>query len=188
MMVYVGCYAFSLGPIVWLLISEIFPLRVRGMGMSLSTLANWVGNFAVSQFFLTMVEKLGRSATFWIYASLCIVTILFVRAMVPETKQRALRADTRRTPSDAMRPRAQRRHTRLRQLVADGAMPARACESLRNRSAVAFETIVVDNASTDETPRRRRRVSRGCATCATTRNRNFAGACNAGARAAASAR
>ena len=90
MMVYVGCYAFSLGPIVWLLISEIFPLRVRGMGMSLSTLANWVGNFAVSQFFLTMVEKLGRSATFWIYASLCIVTIFFVRAMVPETKRELL--------------------------------------------------------------------------------------------------
>jgi predicted MFS family arabinose efflux permease len=90
MMVYVGCYAFSLGPIVWLLISEIFPLRVRGMGMSLSTLANWVGNFAVSQFFLTMVEKLGRSATFWLYASLCIVTIFFVRAMVPETKRELL--------------------------------------------------------------------------------------------------
>ncbi len=90
MMVYVGCFAFSLGPIVWLLISEIFPLRVRGMGMSLSTLANWVGNFAVSQFFLTMVEKLGRSATFWIYASLCIVTIVFVRAMVPETKRELL--------------------------------------------------------------------------------------------------
>ncbi len=60
------------------------------MGMSLSTLANWVGNFAVSQFFLTMVEKLGRSATFWIYASLCIVTIFFVRAMVPETKRELL--------------------------------------------------------------------------------------------------
>ena len=45
MMVYVGCFAFSLGPIVWLLISEIFPLRVRGIGMSVSTLANWVGNF-----------------------------------------------------------------------------------------------------------------------------------------------
>ena len=60
MMVYVGCFAFSLGPIVWLLISEIFPLQVRGLGMSLSTLANWVGNFLVSQFFLTMVEQLGR--------------------------------------------------------------------------------------------------------------------------------
>jgi MFS transporter, SP family, galactose:H+ symporter len=90
MMVYVGCFAFSLGPIVWLLISEIFPLQVRGLGMSLSTLANWVGNFLVSQFFLTMVEGLGRSVTFSIYAVLCVVTILFVRAMVPETKRELL--------------------------------------------------------------------------------------------------
>ncbi len=90
MMVYVGCFAFSLGPIVWILISEIFPLQVRGLGMSLSTLANWVGNFLVSQFFLTMVERLGRPVTFGIYALLCIVTILFVRSMVPETKRELL--------------------------------------------------------------------------------------------------
>ncbi|MGB8149913.1 MAG: sugar porter family MFS transporter [Candidatus Cybelea sp.] len=86
MMVYVGCFAFSFGPILWLLISEIFPLPVRGTGMSISTLANWVGNFAVSQSFLTMVERLGSPATFGAYAALCIVTIIFVRAMVPETK------------------------------------------------------------------------------------------------------
>ena len=90
MMVYVGCFAFSLGPIVWLLISEIFPLPVRGLGMSISTLANWVGNFLVSQFFLTMINKLGRPLTFWVYAALCIVTILFIRAMVPETKRELL--------------------------------------------------------------------------------------------------
>lgn len=88
--IYVGCFAFSLGPIVWLLISEIFPLPARALGMSLSTLANWVGNFLVSQFFLTMVERIGTPATFWIYAALCIVTILFVRSMVPETKQELL--------------------------------------------------------------------------------------------------
>ena len=58
--------------------------------MSLSTLANWVGNFLVSQFFLTMVARLGLSATFGLYALLCVVTILFVRAMVPETKQELL--------------------------------------------------------------------------------------------------
>ena len=86
MMVYVGSFAFSLGPIVWLLISEIFPLPVRGLGMSLSTLSNWVGNFLVAQFFLTMIQVLGRPATFFVYAALCIVTALFVRAMVPETK------------------------------------------------------------------------------------------------------
>jgi sugar porter (SP) family MFS transporter len=90
MMLYVGCFAFSLGPIVWLLISEIFPLPVRGLGMSLSTLANWVGNFFVSQFFLTMIHRFGTPQTFWLYASLCIVTILFVRALVPETKQELL--------------------------------------------------------------------------------------------------
>jgi SP family galactose:H+ symporter-like MFS transporter len=90
MMVYVGCFAFSLGPIVWLLISEIFPLPVRGLGMSISTLANWVGNFLVSQFFLTMVDRLGSSTTFWIYAVLCIVTIVFVRTLGPETKQELL--------------------------------------------------------------------------------------------------
>ena len=90
MMVYVGCFAFSLGPIVWILISEIFPLRVRGIGMSVSTLANWVGNFLVSQFFLTMVERLGKTATFWTYAAICIVTIVFVWKAVPETKRELL--------------------------------------------------------------------------------------------------
>jgi MFS transporter, SP family, galactose:H+ symporter len=90
MMVYVGCFAFSLGPIVWLLISEIFPLPARGLGMSISTLANWVGNFLVSQFFLTMIERLGASGTFSIYAALCVVTIIFVRTMVPETKRELL--------------------------------------------------------------------------------------------------
>ena len=64
MMLYVGCFAFSLGPIVWLLISEIFPLPARGLGMSISTLANWVGNFLVSQFFLTMIERLGGRSRF----------------------------------------------------------------------------------------------------------------------------
>jgi MFS transporter, SP family, galactose:H+ symporter len=92
MMLYVGCFAFSLGPIVWLLISEIFPLPARGLGMSISTLANWVGNFLVSQFFLTMIEKLGRPVTFLVYAALCVVTIVFVRAMVPETKRELLEA------------------------------------------------------------------------------------------------
>jgi SP family galactose:H+ symporter-like MFS transporter len=90
MMLYVGCFAFSLGPIVWLLISEIFPLPARSFGMSVSTLANWVGNFVVSQFFLTMIHQLGTPVTFGIYAVLCVITILFIRTMVPETKRELL--------------------------------------------------------------------------------------------------
>ena len=58
--------------------------------MSISTLSNWVGNFLVSQFFLTMIKKLGASGTFSTYAVLCVVTILFIRSMVPETKRELL--------------------------------------------------------------------------------------------------
>jgi sugar porter (SP) family MFS transporter len=99
MMAYVGCFAFSFGPILWILLSEIFPLQVRGLGMSICTLANWVGNFLVSQFFLTMVDRLGRTTTFAIYAVLCIVTILFVRAFVPETKRELLELVRVRPPA-----------------------------------------------------------------------------------------
>jgi sugar porter (SP) family MFS transporter len=101
MMLYVGCFAFSLGPIVWLLISEIFPLPARSFGMSVSTLANWVGNFVVSQFFLTELHALGTPLTFAIYAALCIVTILFIRAMVPETKRELLEQVSLKVASEA---------------------------------------------------------------------------------------
>jgi len=90
MMVYVGSFAYSLGPIVWLLISEIFPLEARGLGMSICTLGNWLANLAVSLFFLTMVQALGASVTFGIYAALCIVTLVVVWRGVPETKREIL--------------------------------------------------------------------------------------------------
>jgi len=90
LMLYVGCFAFSLGPIVWLLISEVFPLRVRGRGMSIATLANWAANFAVSLVFLGMIAVLGTPVTFLIYAALCIATMVFTAWIVPETKGREL--------------------------------------------------------------------------------------------------
>lgn len=90
MMLYVGCFAFSLGPVVWVLISEIYPLQARGLGMSVATLANWVANFFVSQFFLLMIAKLGRSGTFAAYAALCVVAIVFIFRFVPETKRKVL--------------------------------------------------------------------------------------------------
>lgn len=90
LMLYVGSFAYSLGPILWILISEIFPLPVRGLGMSICTLANWAANFLVSQFFLTMVERLGRPLTFATYAALCLVTIVVVARGVPETKRELL--------------------------------------------------------------------------------------------------
>ncbi len=101
MMLYVGCFAFSLGPILWLLLAEIFPLPARSFGMSVSTLANWVGNFVVSQFFLTELHVLGTPVTFGIYAVLCVVTILFIRAMVPETKRELLEQVSLKVASEA---------------------------------------------------------------------------------------
>jgi len=90
MMVYVGSFAYSLGPILWLLLSEIFPLEARGLGMSICTLGNWLANLVVSLFFLTMVEALGGSVTFAIYAALCLVTLVVVWRGVPETKREIL--------------------------------------------------------------------------------------------------
>ncbi len=90
LMVYVGCFAFSLGPIVWLLISEIYPLRVRGMGMSVAAFSNWTANFIVAMFFLTMIQSLGQRDTFLVYALLSALTLVFVRFAVPETKQEQL--------------------------------------------------------------------------------------------------
>jgi sugar porter (SP) family MFS transporter len=90
MMLYVGCFAFGLGPIVWVLVSEIFPLQARGLGMSISTLSNWVANFVVAQFFLIVVAKVGTAGTFSIFAVLVVVTIVFVARYVPETKRELL--------------------------------------------------------------------------------------------------
>ena len=58
-MIYVACFAFGLGPIFWLLISEIYPLRVRGAAMSAVTVTNWAMNLAVAVTFLTLVGVLG---------------------------------------------------------------------------------------------------------------------------------
>jgi sugar porter (SP) family MFS transporter len=90
LMFYVGCFAFSLGPIVWLLISEIYPLRVRGRGMAIATFSNWLANFVVSLYFLTMIHSWGTSATFAFYAVMCAITLVFIRFAVPETKGREL--------------------------------------------------------------------------------------------------
>ena len=86
LMVYVGCFAFSLGPIVWLIISEIYPLRVRGRAMSIATLANWAANFVVSFVFLTMIHAFGTPLTFAIYGVVCLITLGFIRAFIRETK------------------------------------------------------------------------------------------------------
>jgi SP family galactose:H+ symporter-like MFS transporter len=88
--IYVGSFAIGLGPVFWLLISEIYPLKVRGIAMSTATVANWGANLVVAMTFLTLVQFAGRPGTFWIYAVIGVVALVFIHRFVPETKGRSL--------------------------------------------------------------------------------------------------
>jgi sugar porter (SP) family MFS transporter len=89
---YVGCFAIGLGPVFWLLISEIFPLAIRARGMSAATIANWLANLVVALTFLDLVALLGRTGVFALYAALTVGALVFANAMVPETKGLSLEA------------------------------------------------------------------------------------------------
>jgi MFS family permease len=109
MMLYIVCFAFSLGPIVWVLISEIYPLAIRGPAMSLATMVNWASNLVVALTFLTLLDVLGDSGTFWLYAAICLAALAFVWRKVPETKGKSLEeiaADTGAGEPAAMSARA----------------------------------------------------------------------------------
>jgi len=90
LVVFIASFAFSMGPIVWTLISEIYPNRVRGRAISVATAANWLAAFLVAQFFLSLVDAIGESTTFFLFAALCVVSFVFVWYLVPETKGRSL--------------------------------------------------------------------------------------------------
>lgn len=90
LMTYITCFAFSLGPIAWLMLSEIFPNAVRGRAVAVATAANWIGNFIVAQTFLLLLDGLGAPVTFWIYAGVGVLSIVFIAKLVPETKGRTL--------------------------------------------------------------------------------------------------
>ena len=95
LMLYITCFAFSMGPIAWILVAEVFPLRLRGRGVAAATLGSGTSNFVVSLTFLSLIKGAGNSVTFLIYAGFCVVTLLFVRFVIPETK--GLELETIRT-------------------------------------------------------------------------------------------
>src|SRR5437868_8786949 len=90
LMAYVASFAISLGPIFWLLISEIYPLRIRGLAEGAAAATNWSANLLVSITFLSLVQMLGPSPTFWLYGTLAIAGWLFSFYLVPETKGKTL--------------------------------------------------------------------------------------------------
>jgi sugar porter (SP) family MFS transporter len=90
LMVYVGSFAVGLGPVFWLVLSEIYPLRIRGRAMSVGTVANWSANLIVALSFLTLTQVMGNAATFWLYGLISIGAWLFAFFLVPETKGKTL--------------------------------------------------------------------------------------------------
>lgn len=82
----IGCYALSLAPITWVLISEIFPNRIRGLAVSISVSALWVACFILTFTFPILNRRLGSAGTFWTYGAICVAGFLFILLRVPETK------------------------------------------------------------------------------------------------------
>jgi sugar porter (SP) family MFS transporter len=99
LVLYIACFALSLGAIAWILVSEVFPLRVRGRGVAVATLFSGISNFAVSLTFLSLIKAVGSASTFAIYGVMSVVTLIFVRFAVPETCGRELESISARKES-----------------------------------------------------------------------------------------
>ena len=93
---YIACFALSVGPVTWVILSEIFPTRIRGRAMAIATVCLWIANYIISQTFPMMdgnawlVETFHRGFPFWLYGAFCVVLLVFVWRLVPETKGKTL--------------------------------------------------------------------------------------------------
>jgi sugar porter (SP) family MFS transporter len=90
LLIYTGSFAIGLGPVFWLLISEIYPVKIRGQAMSVATMANWGANFVVTISFLTLLGAIGNAGTFFLFAGLSIAAVIYFQRQVPETRNRSL--------------------------------------------------------------------------------------------------
>jgi sugar porter (SP) family MFS transporter len=95
-LIYIASFALSVGPVVWVILSEIFPTKIRGRAMGIATICLWTANSIVSQTFPMMneneflLEKFHRGFPFFIYGIMCVVLLVFVAKVVPETKGKSL--------------------------------------------------------------------------------------------------
>ena len=86
----IGCYAMSLAPVTWVVISEIFPNRIRGPAVSVAVSALWIANFALTFTFPLLSQLLKTAGTFWLYSVICLAGLVFILMRVPETKGKTL--------------------------------------------------------------------------------------------------
>ncbi len=90
MLGYVAAFAMAMGPVVWVIMAEIFPTQIRGRAMSIATVCLWTACYGVSQTFPWMLKHLEGPLTFWFYAAMCLLAVLFIAVYVPETKGKTL--------------------------------------------------------------------------------------------------
>ena len=89
-LLFIASFAFSFGPVIWTLLSEIYPINVRGTAMSIATLTLWVGTALIGQVVPWMLESLTPAGTFWIFSLSCIPALYLAIKVIPETKGRTL--------------------------------------------------------------------------------------------------
>jgi sugar porter (SP) family MFS transporter len=87
---FVACFAFSMGPIKWVFMSEVFPTRIRGRAVALSSLAVWTADAILNQVFPLLRDHWGKNVTFYVFAAILIPQFYFVWKVMPETKGRSL--------------------------------------------------------------------------------------------------
>jgi SP family xylose:H+ symportor-like MFS transporter len=93
---YIACFAIAVGPVTWVILSELFPTKIRGQAMAIATFCLWAANFVVSQTFPMLnsdpwlIARFHNAFPFWVYAAFCGVLVLVMWLAVPETKGRSL--------------------------------------------------------------------------------------------------
>ena len=86
----IACYAMTLAPVVWVVLSEIFPNRIRGMAMAVATFSLWTACFVLTYTFPLLNKGLGAHGTFWLYGVICVLGFIFIKMTLPETKKKSL--------------------------------------------------------------------------------------------------
>ena len=89
-LLYIASFAASYGPVTWVVIAEIFPIKMRGVAMSVATLSLWIAVYIVTQMFPILLETAGAAITFWMFCGMSLLGFFFVLTRVPETKEKTL--------------------------------------------------------------------------------------------------